>query len=525
MAAYRDLAYALARAGSQLLGPAERIAGLRHATRPDLTEVAMLHLVDDLHRLGHPRPFHAAPPARGAGAAWAEASRTAGAAADLLATHRGPDGQHRTPTPVLDDPAVRRAGYAQLAALAGPLAGAAPLLARRAVDAGADWTRLEHLLPNAELAAQSATDVRALARAGAIAKTLANTLAGAERLDTLQVARPAVRTGEPLVELGDRWARLHRSAWQLSRDPRPGVGTLADYATAAVLLTEATGATLSRAAQADTAQGRPAQPWQRHADALAAQATGWRQVRVELAALRTPTPALLGVRADIHAIRDLLITLTDPRTAAPAIRTLPVLLAGTRTLPDLATFNAATLDRLAATGDLYVTGAALPRDLLSEQPRTGRGQTPQHVGGGATGARRSRTRRLRVPARSPSGRRAVAGARAPCREPDRPGTLTDPVPERAVTSAQPRERYGEPFGIVRASIRRDLTVAGGADFRPPSVRDYRTLFTAGMRVSSQARPKDPAMAAGATRRNLASGASATRLMARATATRTGACST
>ena len=191
VAAYRDLAYALARAGSHLLGPAERIAGLRHAARPDLTEVAMLHLVDDLHRLGHSRPFHVAPPAGGAGAAWAEASRTAGAAADLLATHRGPDGQRRTPTPVLDGPAVRRAGYAQLAALAGPLAGAAPLLARRAVDAGADWTRLERLLPNAELAAQSASDVRALARPGVIAKTLA----GAERLDTLQVARPAVRTG------------------------------------------------------------------------------------------------------------------------------------------------------------------------------------------------------------------------------------------------------------------------------------------------------------------------------------------
>ena len=366
VAAYRDLAYALARAGSQLLGPAEPFAGLRHATRPDLTDIAMLHLVDDLHRLGHPRPFHVAPPAGGAGAAWAEASRTAGAAADLLATHRGPDGQRRTPTPVLDDPAVRRAGYAQLAALAGPLAGAAPVLARRAVDAGADWTRLEHLLPNAELAARSATDVRALARAGAIAKTLANTLAGAERLDTLQVARPAVRTGEPLVELGDRWARLHRTAWQLSRDPRPGVGTLADYATAAVLLTEATGAVLNRAAQVDAARGRPAQPWQRQAHALAEQATGWRQVRVELAALRTPTPALLGVRADIHALRDLLIALSDPRTAAPAIRSLPVLLAGTRTLPDLATFNAATLDRIAATGDLYVTGAALPRDLLSD---------------------------------------------------------------------------------------------------------------------------------------------------------------
>ena len=168
--AYRDLAHSLARAGSQLLGPAERIAGLRHATRPDLTEVAMLHLVDDLHRLGHPRPFHVAPPARGAGAAWAEASRTAGAAADLLATHRGPDGQHRTATPVLDDPAVRRAGYAQIAALAGPLAGAAPLLARRAVDAGADWTRLERLLPNAKIATQSATDVRALTRSGAGAR-------------------------------------------------------------------------------------------------------------------------------------------------------------------------------------------------------------------------------------------------------------------------------------------------------------------------------------------------------------------
>ena len=39
----------------------------------------MLHLVDDLHRLGHPRPFTPRPPAHGAGAAWAEASRTAAA--------------------------------------------------------------------------------------------------------------------------------------------------------------------------------------------------------------------------------------------------------------------------------------------------------------------------------------------------------------------------------------------------------------------------------------------------------------
>jgi hypothetical protein len=82
--------------------------------------------------------------------------------------------------------------------------------------------------------------------------------------------------------------------------------------------------------------------------------------------LRTPTPARLSVRADIHAVRDLLIALADPTTATQQMRTLPALLAGTRTLPDLATCNAATLDRLAATDDLYVTNAALPRDLLSE---------------------------------------------------------------------------------------------------------------------------------------------------------------
>ena len=366
VAAYRDLAYALARAGGQLLGPAERIAGLRHAARPDLTEVAMLHLVDDLHRLGHPRPFHTAPPAHGAGAAWAEASRTAGAAADLLATHRGPDGQHRTPTPVLDDPAVRRAGYAQFAALAGPLAGAAPLLARRAVDAGADWTRLEPLLPNAELAAQSASDVRALARAGAIAKTLANTLAGPN------ASTPCRSPGPPSAR-GSRW-----SSWGTG-----GPGCTAPPGSSAATPTPAsapspttppprccspkppappcTGPPTSTPPGADRRSPGSATPTLSPSRPPA----GGRSASNSPPCAPPPQPCS-EVRADIHAIRDLLITLSDPRTAAPAIRSLPVLLAGTRTLPDLATFNAATLDRIAATGDLYVTGAALPRDLLSE---------------------------------------------------------------------------------------------------------------------------------------------------------------
>jgi len=67
---------------------------------------------------------------------WHEAAQRVAAAADLLATHRGPDGQHRSPQAwLLDEPEVRAAGLGQLAQLAGAAAGSATGLGLRLLQA------------------------------------------------------------------------------------------------------------------------------------------------------------------------------------------------------------------------------------------------------------------------------------------------------------------------------------------------------------------------------------------------------
>jgi hypothetical protein len=93
----------------------------------------------------------------------------------------------------------------------------------------------------------------------------------------------------------------------------------------------------------------------------------WRRVRTELQWLRTATPATAGVRRDVTVIRDLLQTVTTG--GASASRAAPMLLRATDSFCDVATWSSHVVHMLGQTGQLYVIGSAIPRDLASEDAR------------------------------------------------------------------------------------------------------------------------------------------------------------
>jgi hypothetical protein len=107
---------------------------------------------------------------------------------------------------------------------------AGPPLSLRVGQAGYDWQAVKGLVPEVGPLFDVALEARAL-----------NGLAGFAPLAAMGVARPAVRSGDPVVELGDRLARLHRVAWQLTREERVGVCALADLSVAGVLVHDRVG--------------------------------------------------------------------------------------------------------------------------------------------------------------------------------------------------------------------------------------------------------------------------------------------
>ena len=85
-----------------------------------------------------------------------------------------------------------------------------------------------------------------------------------------------MRTETPVAELADRLAPLRRAACQLTRDPRVGIATLADFAAAGVLLHAH--AHLFAARDFSSGLGHVAAP-PGGAD-LSATATAWRDVPI-----------------------------------------------------------------------------------------------------------------------------------------------------------------------------------------------------------------------------------------------------
>jgi hypothetical protein len=142
--------------------------------------------------------------------------------------------------------------------------------------------------------------------------------------------------------------------------PRPAIGDVVALSGAAVLVHQATHRAVQR-----LVDGRPAGA--EITTYVGQQLDAWHRVRAELQWFRTATPATAGLRADVTVVRDLLHAVTAGDAAAS--RAAPLLLRATDSFRDVAGWSGHVVHMLGQTGQLYVVGSAVPRDLASEDTR------------------------------------------------------------------------------------------------------------------------------------------------------------
>jgi hypothetical protein len=190
-------------------------------------------------------------------------------------------------------------------------------------------------------------------------------------LAELEVARPGIRTDDPYVELGDRVRRLRQTAWQLAHEPHVGMQCLTDYAAAAVIVHTHAGAYLTQG-QSGEVSNFPAHSMARRAYQGRA---AWTLAHLEGRQLRTATPGLAVVRKDLLSVRDLCRRLlplgatTSDQVPTGDPRQVRALVNGCiRAFTDIAASNAAVLEYLNRTGQLYVSGHRLTGDQVTDDP-------------------------------------------------------------------------------------------------------------------------------------------------------------
>lgn len=350
LAAYRDLLQALGQHGLRLLGGESGRRWIRGAVVVEQSDLTGMQLTDHLLHVG--QRSHADRAETGVIAHWQRAADAVRAASDLLATHLDSWGSTRAPeSEVLTDPAVRAAGFGELASLTIPVATAADALGRQLLDSGLAVHEVERLVPATSAVREVAVASRRHAQLGGVGRPLAE----------LQVARPAVRQQDPAVELQDRVARLHRVAHQLTREDRVGVCTLADLAAAGMMLNQAAADVLRANSPTDLADLSV----RREIGRLEAGAAGWLDVHSKIRVLRTTTPALAGVRSDVVAVRDLLKQLGAGK---PTRDVQAALVGSARRFGDVAAWNRKTLDAEARSGRLLIPGRHLTGNQVSDDP-------------------------------------------------------------------------------------------------------------------------------------------------------------
>jgi len=359
---YRDLLAALHRHGWELLGAARHLASAAASTGADPRDVAAVRFVEALAIRARRRHFGDPVPDAAPASSWAVAAAAVRAATDLLATHRDPAGGWRTPeAELLDHPSVRAVGLAGLADLATTVAAADRPLGLRCRQAGLGWRELARRVPDLFPVRYAAQELGLASAAEA---------PSARVLDGLEVARPGVRAGDPVVELGDRILRLRRVAWQLTREPHVGAASLIDFAAVGVSFHSSAAAVLGRNAPGLGGDVPVRSMLRRALDGR----EGWGLVHEQVRQLRTATPGLGVVRADLLGVRDLLGRLalsgtSGMETTDHAERRLQAFLrGGIDAFTDIAAWNASVVDNLAARGQLYVPGRSLTGDQIKDRP-------------------------------------------------------------------------------------------------------------------------------------------------------------
>jgi hypothetical protein len=224
-------------------------------------------------------------------------------------------------------------------------------------QSGVDWGVVQGLVPETGPLLEVALETRRLGG-----------LFGAP-LATLGVARPTVRSGDPVVELGDRLSRLHRVAWQLTREERVGACTLADFAVGGVVVNEYAARLMRQVA--GVGSSAPTDLGVRRGLARFEEGgAAWRLVHLHVRQVRTTTPTLMGVRADVVAVRQLLEQLVGAAgTDGTASRQLQAfVIGGARGFGDIARWNVQVLDHQAQRGQILVPGRFLTGNEVSDHP-------------------------------------------------------------------------------------------------------------------------------------------------------------
>lgn len=357
--AYRETFAAVRVHIERLVGGPRRIEGMRWSDWTSPSDRAALRLVEQLSRIrppAEPAPRIQAQPV----GSWYAASRALGAAGDLLASHTNTNGSPRTPDAAAwSEGAVRAVGYAQLADLTSVLCSADRDLALRCGQAGVPWRAVARALPALDCVADGAHELHQAARQelGFAATT--------DTLDAITVARPTIRTYDPLLELDDRTARLRLGAWTLANHPQRGsVFDLAEYAAAAVVLHT------HLSAYADPLG---AGPYGR--DALEADREGWARVTRLLSRLGSAANLTSGVRAEVHALANaaqLVLPLVRDESgvhaAGPARDCVPMARDWVGVCQSIATSSRSALAAQADRGMLYLHARHLDGDRVTDSP-------------------------------------------------------------------------------------------------------------------------------------------------------------
>lgn len=333
-----------------LVTPARLVAGAPHATSDQVVNEAVA-MVDGLREdpdavRPHPSVIDRAD------RPWLHAARHLRAASDLVAVHTGDWGRPLSPdAPHVHDPTARSSALVGLARQLDAALAAQTMLGLKSIHAGLSTTEVTRALPDL-----SANHVHAHALA-----THEPGVPGG--LDSLRLIGEPARTHDPVLHAADLVHLLRQKAWALSANPDYSVRTLADLATAGVIIhahaAAAHGANLTTRPAELTAAAGP----------LAARAAAWRDVRTDLAAYLAPGLPDPDVRAAERTLRTLLPGLAPLDGTPPAdTRTPDILRTAAGAFDQVAADVRQAFRTLARSGQIHTNAHRLTGDQLADDP-------------------------------------------------------------------------------------------------------------------------------------------------------------
>jgi hypothetical protein len=356
VAAYSGLLDAARQHVWALIVPA-RVAGVAESEHAHPVEAAALAMVDAMPPTPDDLPPRAPILIEANHHPWDQAAKCLRAASDLLDSHHNLSGTPRTPdAELIWDDVARHSALGRLGGFVAELVSTQEAMALRVGQAGLRWERVGRWLPPEGRARYAALELARVAEVAGVRTT---------DLDDLGPASTTLRTGGPVVELGDRVARIRRAAWNLRAQPDYSVRTLFDVTHAGLQVAAHTaafhGVDLNEPAATRHPYGR--------------RTAAWLALLTDVRGYLGAGPGDSQIHADVVAVRELLAALVPDRpadhdraaSADPAERTLAGTLHGACAgLGRAAEWNAATFSRLARSGQIYLRVEELTRDELSE---------------------------------------------------------------------------------------------------------------------------------------------------------------